>query len=243
MLFAYKLMNNRIVMKKNIILVIALFLFSFHLKAQEKSKPFDFSIRIGPNISWMKSNSDAVNMGGAIIGFSWGALFEFPLKDNFSLASGFNIHFSGGKVDYTGLYQTIPVIINERYTMKYLELPLMIKIKTNEVNGVLYYGQLGLGSSFRLNSRVDRTFRRLPSSSIPSTFDRENLNSDNLTSFIRESLLIGIGGQYALQENLKLFGGLNFNNGFTDILKKGPYNDSDPKVIANFVEVNVGLYF
>jgi long-subunit fatty acid transport protein len=68
-------------------------------------------------------------------------------------------------------------------------------------------------------------------------------NSDNLTSFIRESLLIGIGAQYRLQDNLKLFGGLNFNNGFTDVLKKGPYNTNDPKVISNFVELNIGLFF
>ena len=118
----------------------------------------------------------------------------------------------------------------------------MLKIKTNEVNGILFYGQIGLGTSFRLNSRVKRSFQ-LPMSSSLAAIRSEDVNSDNLTSFIRESLIIGIGGQCALQDNLKLFGGLNFNNGFSDILKKGPYNSSDPKVISNFVELNVGLYF
>ena len=230
-------------MKKNIILIVVLFLFASVLNAQETSKPFAFSVRVGPNISWFKSNADAVEFNGPMIGFSWGALFEFPLQDNFSCVSGFNIHFAGGKINYTGLNQSIPVIVDEQYTLKYLELPVLLKIRTNETKGYSFYGQLGLGTSFRLNSRVSRTFKLPPNSTSTSGFERQKLNSDNLTSFIRESLIIGIGAQYSLQQNLKLFGGLNFNNGFTDILKKGPYNTSDQKVISNFVELNVGLYF
>lgn len=230
-------------MKRNIVLIIVLILYSVALKAQLNSKPFDFSIRIGPNVNWFKTNSDAVNSVGPTLGFSWGALFEFPLQDNFSIVSGFNIHFAGGKINYTGLNQSIPVIINEQYTLKYLEFPAIFKIRTHEENGISYYGQIGLGTSFRLSSKVDRTFKLPPNSTSTSGFERQKLNSDNLTSFIRESILFGIGAQYSLQKNLKLFGGLNFNNGFTDILKKGPYSTIDPKVISNFVEFNVGLYF
>ena len=242
---ACALTNNDISMKTNIVAIVFLILFASALKAQETSKPFNFSVRVGPNISWLKSNSDAAEAKGPIIGFSWGALFEIPLQDNFSCVSGFNIHFAGGKISYTGLNQRIAVVVDEQYTMKYLELPVILKLRTHEVNGYSYYGQLGLGTSFRLSSRVSRTFKAVPglSSSFPPTFERQELNSDNLTSFIRESLIIGVGAQYSLQKNLKLFGGLNFNNGLTDILKKGPYNTSDPKVISNFVEINVGLYF
>ena len=231
-------MNNRITMKNNIVLILVLILFSYASKAQDKAKPFDLSIRIGPNVNWFKSNSAAVKGDGLALGFTWGALFEFPLKDNFSYVGGFNIHFVGGELNYTGLNQSIPVIVNEKYTIKYLELPVIFKLRTKEENGILYYGQVGLGTSFRLNSRVARSF-----SSSTATFEPQELNSDNLTSFIRESLIVGIGAQYSLQNNLKLFGGLNFNSGFTDILKKGPYNTSDPKVISNFVEFNFGLYF
>jgi len=229
-------------MKNYIVSILVMILFSSALKAQDTTKPFNFSVRVGPNVNWFKSNSDAVKGDGLSLGFTWGALFEFPLKDNFSYVGGFNIHFAGGKIDYMGLNQTIPVIVDEKYTLKYLELPVIIKLRTNEVDGVLYYGQVGLGTSFRLSSRVERSFILPPNSSSPN-FESQALSSDNLTSFIRESLIIGIGAQYSLQKNLKLFGGLNFNNGFTDILKKGPYNTSDPKVISNFVEFNFGLYF
>ena len=228
-------------MKKNIVLMIILILSSVAMKAQDKAKPFNFSFRMGPNLSWLKSNSDAVSNGGSILGFSWGALCEFPIQSNYSFLSGFNIHFAGGKVNFAGTKDGSAVFVDERYSIKYLELPLMLKIKTNEVDGVLFYGQIGLGTAFRLNSRVKRSFQLPVSSSF--YIAPEDVNSDNLTSFIRESMLIGLGAQYAFQENLKLFGELNFNNGFTDILKKGPYNTADPKVISNFVELNVGLYF
>lgn len=228
-------------MKKNIVLIFVLIAFSTALNAQERVNPFNFTFRMGPNLSWFKSNSDEVSVDGSIVGFSWGALCDFPLQHNYAFVTGFNINFAGGKVDYAGVRESQSVMINERYSLKYLELPMMLKIKTNEVNGILFYGQIGLGTSFRLNSTIKRTFDVPPSSSV--YFASENKNCDNLTSFVRESLIIGIGAQGALQDNLKLFGGLNFNNGFTDILKKGPYNTSDPKVISNFVELNIGLCF
>jgi opacity protein-like surface antigen len=228
-------------MKKNTIIILALILFASTLKAQEVKKPFNFTFRMGPNLSWMKSNSDAVSPDGSIIGFSWGALCEFPVQNNYAFVTGFNINFAGGKVNYAGIKQSTPVLINERYSLKYFELPLMLKIKTNEVDGFLFYGQIGMGTSFRLNSRVKRSF--LSTSTTGLYIAPEDNNSDNITAFIRESLLIGLGAQYAIQDNLKLFGGLNFNNGFTDVLKKGPYNTNDPKVISNFVELNIGLAF
>jgi len=242
LLFAYSLMYNRNTMKKNTIIISVLILLASTLKAQEGTKPFNFTFRMGPNLSWLKSNSDAVSPDGSIIGFSWGALCEIPVQTNYAFVTGFNINFVGGKVDYAGLVQGQTEMVKERYSLKYLELPVMLKIKTNEVNGVLFYGQIGLGTSFRLNSRVKRSFQNPPSTSSYYAID-EDKNCDNITSFIRESLLIGIGAQYRLQDNLKLFGGLNFNNGFTDVLKKGPYNTNDPKVISNFVELNIGLFF
>jgi hypothetical protein len=127
-------------MKRNLIILTVLMLFSFTMKAQDKAKPFNFSFRMGPNLSWMKSNSEAVNKDGSILGFSWGALCEFPIQNNYAFVSGFNINFAGGKIDYQGLKQGTPVLINERYSLKYLEMPLMLKIKTNEVNGILFYG-------------------------------------------------------------------------------------------------------
>jgi hypothetical protein len=242
LLFAYSLMYNRNAMKRNTIIILALILLISTLKAQEAAKPFNFTFRMGPNLSWLKSNSDAVSPDGSIIGFSWGALCEIPVQSNYALVTGFNINFAGGKVNYEGLVNGQTEMVNESYSLKYLELPVMLKIKTNEVNGILFYGQIGLGTSFRLNSRVKRKYQSL-SGIAPSVVVNEDKNSDNLTSFIRESLLVGIGAQYTLQDNLKLFGGLNFNNGFTDILKKGTYNVNDPKVISNFVELNIGLLF
>ena len=227
-------------MKKNIVLIIVLIFFTSALNAQGRIKPFNFTFRMGPNLSWLKSNSESVSNDGSIVGFSWGALCEFPVQENYSFVTGFNINFAGGKIDYSGLKQGLAVIVNEKYSVKYLEVPLMLKIKTNEVDGILFYGQIGLGTSFRLNSEINRSFQD-PASSVYIT--PEIKNGDNLTSFVRESLLIGIGAQVPLQDNLKIFGGLNFDNGFTDILKKGPYNGSDPKVISNFVELNIGLYF
>ncbi|NWJ51895.1 MAG: PorT family protein [Bacteroidetes bacterium] len=230
-------------MKTTNVLIALLILFSTTVYGQESVKPFYFSFRMGPNISWLKSNSDNVHSDGAILGFSWGALCDVPIQDNLYGVSGFNIHFAGGKTSYLGTYNSNPANFKETYTIKYLELPVMLKIRTREVDKLSFYGQMGLGTAFRLNARVDRTI--IPTAPSQSSIGvlSENINSDNITAFIRESLLIGVGAEYSLRDNLKVFGGLNFNNGFTDIIKKSPYNTSDPKMISNILEFNVGIYF
>lgn len=230
-------------MKATRVLIIALILCSTTIYGQENPKPFYFSFRMGPNISWLKSNSDNIHSNGAILGFSWGALCDVPIQDNLYGVSGFNIHFAGGKTNYTGIYNNSSAIFRETYSIKYFELPVMIKIRTKEIDRLSFYGQMGLGTAFRINARVDRTI--IPTAPSPSSAAviSENINSDNITAFVRESLLLGVGAEYAIQENLKIFGGLNFNNGFTDIIKKSPYNLSDPKMISNILEFNLGIYF
>ena len=230
-------------MKTTKVLIALLILFSTAVYGQSNVKPFYFSFRMGPNISWLKSNSDNVSSNGAILGFSWGALCDVPIQDNLYGVGGFNIHFAGGKTTYPGIYNNLPANFRETYSIKYLELPVMLKIRTREVDKLSFYGQMGLGTAFRLNARVDRTIIPTSPSSGSAVIVSENINSDNITAFIRESLLIGIGAEYAVQDNLKLFGGLNFNNGFTDIIKKSPYNTSDPKMISNILEFNIGVYF
>ncbi len=236
-------MKNESTMKSVKVLIVLMILFSTTVKAQENEKPFYFSFRMGPNISWLKSNSDNVHSDGAIVGFSWGALCDVPVRDNLYGITGFNIHFAGGKTNYTGIYNNSTADFQETYRIKYLEIPAMIKIRTKEVEKLSFYGQMGFGTAFRLNARVDRTIRPLSTSLSSGEIVSQNMNSDNITAFIRESLLVGVGAEYTIQENLKIFGGLNFNNGFTDILKKSPYNKSDPKMISNILEFNVGIYF
>lgn len=236
-------LENEFAMKTIKLLIILLILFSTTGYGQENQKPFYFSFRMGPNISWLKSNSDNVQSNGAILGFSWGALCDVPIQDNLYFVGGFDIHFAGGKTNYIGNYNNSTANFNETYNIKYLELPVMIKVRTKEINKLSFYGQMGLGTSFRLSAKVDRTI--IPISTTQGTAESlsQNVNSDNITAFIRESLLIGVGAEYTIQENLKIFGGLNFNNGFTDIIKKSPYNTSDPKMISNIFEFNMGIYF
>jgi len=230
-------------MKTSNVLLVLLMLISTTVFGQESVKPFYFSFRMGPNISWFKSNSDNIHSDGAILGFSWGALCDVPIQDNLYGVGGFNIHFAGGRTSFLGTYNSQPANVKEDYSIKYLELPAMIKIRTREVDKLSFYGQMGLGTAFRLNAHVDRTIMPTIPSSGSASVITENLNSDNITAFIRESLLIGVGAEYSVQNNLKVFGGLNFNNGFTDILKKSSYSPEDPKMISNILEFNIGIYF
>jgi hypothetical protein len=89
--------------------------------------------------------------------------------------------------------------LSRAYSVKSLEIPLTLKMRTNEMNGLRYYGQIGLGTSFRFGAKVEDefTFIGLPT----TTYDK--VNYDDI-SFLRESLIIGLGAEYTLDAELPL---------------------------------------
>ncbi len=221
-----------------------IFLFTFliltGLTSNAQFKKYTFGLKAAPQIAWMKANTDDYQGNGAKIGFSWGFVSEFAFSENHCLATGFNILFNGGNLKYeeqdnSGNTGTL----SRAYSVKSLEIPLTLKMRTNEMNGLRYYGQIGLGTSFRFGAKVEDefTFIGLPT----TTYDK--VNYDDI-SFLRESLIIGLGAEYTLDAGTTLSAGLALNNGFTDILSgKNKLTGKKEKAALNFVELNVAVLF
>ncbi|OPL13491.1 MAG: hypothetical protein AVO34_06380 [Firmicutes bacterium ML8_F2] len=230
-------------MKKHLIIFL---LFSFLAAATTvaQQKPFVFGFQAGPNIGWMKPDAAGYSSDGVKIGFSWGFIADFYLMENYGITSGFDVIFLNGGIRMphhkVNAPDTISGILNRKYRLKYIQIPLTLRMRTKELGPFRIYGKIGLGSSFLIGAKADDEF-------IPPTGEplKEEVDIYDDITFMRESLILGAGVEFLLGGSTSIIAGLVFNNGFMDILKG--QNNTDPtinnKAFANFLAFNVGIVF
>jgi len=224
-------------MKNRFTLTLLLIVLFFTANAQYK--PFNFGFKVAPHVGWMKPDADNYTSDGAKIGFGWGFISEFNFSENHSIATGFNMIFDGGKLKFPGKSGADTGTFVRNFSLKYIELPLTLKMRTNDINGLKYFGQIGFGTAFSTGTKVKDTFTHGNTTVTTDKYKYEK------TAFLRESLIVGAGAEYTLDAGTVLGGGITFNNGFTDVLTgvNSKDNSQKEKATPNFIEVNVFVLF
>jgi hypothetical protein len=225
-------------MRTKTTLVVLLTLVTYAANAQ--FPPYYFGLKAAPQISWIRPNTDNYEGAGAKIGFAWGFIAEFNFTENHSIATGFNMLFNGGKLKFPAVQDGDTGSTIRDYSLKYLEIPLTLKMKTNDINGMRYFGRIGLGSAFNIGAKKTDEFTPKGGSAITGT----KANYDDVALF-RESLIVGMGVEYAIKEGPKLGAELTINNGFTNILTGKNTLDSglNEKATSNFFELAISVLF
>jgi hypothetical protein len=196
--------------------------------------------RIAPNVGWLKPEARLYENDGAVFGFSWGFISEFPLAENYNISTGFNIVFNNVKLKYPHIISDSGTIY-KKYSLKYLEVPLMIRMKTTDRGGPVFYAQIGLGLGMRLDAKGEGSFVTDAGNSID--IERDNISEE--INLLKASMLIGLGLEYPVGASSKIITGLQFNNGFTNVLKGQNlvHPNTEHAAIPNFVEMNLGFLF
>ena len=227
------------------ILIVCLLLVAFGTLGYSQQKPFLFGFKVGPNIGWIRPDAEDYERESVEPGFAWGFLADFFLMENYYIGTGFNIVYLNGNLKYPhgmkmGGDTLTPGTLQRKYKLKYVEIPVVFKMKTRDFGKFRFYGQIGLGTSFLIGAKADDKF----TADNGAVVEEEN-DIENEITFVRESLILGVGAQYSLGGSSAIFAGFTFDNGFTDILKRE--NVLDPTIyqkgFANYFEFNVGMLF
>lgn len=223
------------------ILLILLLAFSGFYSAQAQYKSISLGFRAAPGIGWFKSDQENYNTEGVVPCFAWGLVTEFYFAENYAFATGFSFDFLNGKLSYPMMGVQNAGLLTRKYRLKVLEIPAMIKMKTNEINGLRYFGQIGLGGGVRLNSKAEDVFTE--SGKPEQTTDFRLIDSQ--TRLFRASLIVGAGVEYPFDNSTSLVAGINFNNGFTNVLKgDNSVNSSlEHHGVPNSVELSIAIMF
>lgn len=230
-------------MKKNI-LIILVFLFISTSIAQAQQKPFVFGFKAGPNFGWMKPDSKGYESMGLKVGFSWGFIADFFLMENYGIATGFDVVFLNGGIkmpyqDVVGI-DTITGSLSREYKLKYIQIPISFKMRTNELGKFKIFGQIGLGTNFLIGAKSKDEFTIDNGTVEPA---EEDIYDD--IAFMRMALILGAGVEYNLGGSTSLFLGITYNNGFLDVLKgENTVDDNiNNKAFANYISLDIGIVF
>ncbi|RZK54223.1 MAG: PorT family protein [Pedobacter sp.] len=219
-------------MKKAAIAILFL-LFTVNLFAQE-NRVGNYGFRLGltahPNFGFIKAEGGKGN--GVNLGFSYGLIGDFNFAENYSFSTGLTITTINGKsteVNSAQYQLGNTAAVDIKYMMQYVELPLTIKLKTGDYNGVRWYGQFGLSNDVRISARQD--------AKSGNNVLANDVNSSDWTKFYRAGLIIGAGGEFNIGNKASIMAGLTLNNGFTNI------TDNSYSVKNHFVAINFGVFF
>lgn len=205
--------------------------------ADDDSKSFRFGLKAAPNFGFIHTDTKELKNDGSQVGFTFGLLGDFIIGGdrNYAFSTGLLLNNVGGKT-------TFPfnnVNLNRSTKYQYIELPLTLKLMTNEIGYITYYGQIGADAAFNIAAKSDYdTFDQ--TGKLVRMTDEDVMDN---TELFRASLIVGAGLQYNFSGNTSLLLGLTYNSGFTNILKDVKVGDTELKARQNYIELTVGMYF
>lgn len=252
-------------MKKSALLpiLIAMIFMSRSAFAQgtDDSRLFHFGLKVAPALSWFKPNDKKFTNDGSKLGFGYGLITEFGFSKNYAFSTGLEVLNAGGKLGFPkSPDSTFYLVLNEdvtpsrtdtfllqqrNYKLRYVNLPLLLKLKTNQLGAMTYFGQFGFDLSFKWQAMADDD---VILNGTPSTRNTVDISKD--INFIRLALNVGLGAEYNLAGSTSLVFSLNYNNGFTNALRKNSkmlynkkFNALVQNAIFNYVGLTIGVLF
>jgi len=186
----------------------------------DNDSKFNFGLKLSPTIAWFKAEGTGVESGGAKIGFAYGLIADINFAKNYSFETGIDVTYRGGKTKsiYVDPLTGTTYEGKRTITLQYIELPITLKLKTNEIGYMTYFGRVGFAPGVNIRASND--------------ISKKNVNPINL------SLIVGLGAQYSLGGKTALLLGLTYNNGFLDIAK-----EDNEKLASSFIALDLGIMF
>ena len=215
--------------------VIGLLIFglNFNSNAQE-SKSVVISLTVSPSVGWMSPTNKGYTSDGAKMGIKYGLLMDFRLfeVDNYSFISGFTMNHIGGKMREPSVFENDPGVDLAAsdvavYKLTYIDVPLVIRLKTNEIGYNVFYAVFGSEVGFNVGAKKEYT--RTYGSTSTGSFTEDASNEIKL---FRSSLVFGLGIQRNISGNTNYRIGLTYHNGLTNVMKGKGTEGNEGKAYA-----------
>ena len=235
-------------MKKAFAILAVTLIGATTLNAQSDNR-VRLGIKLSPNMAWIRSDTKGLKADGPLVGYGFGLMVEFPFgaNGNYRFATGLTLLNIGGKTVYsyelnTDSTRTLSTLA-QKTRLRYIEIPLAIKLMTNEIGYMRYFGQLGFDAG--VNMRAKQDFESVVTTnnvSTTSSVDREDVK--DFINPVKLGFQIGGGAEYNFSGNTSMLIGVAYHSSFTTLYKKNSFTNFDKaKTYADFIELSLGVYF
>lgn len=232
-------------MKKRLIIVMMVICTGL-VQGNAQVKPFRFGIKLSPNVSWLRPQTEGYESDGALMGFGWGFISDITLTDNYFFSTGFDMDWNYAKLYYPHMMEGIDGegTLYRTYKMKAIDIPLSIKMRTNQFDKFAFFGQLGIVVGFNLSAKSEDQFEYMNNQEKVLTPVDENEIGDEIT-LVRSFVLFGGGVEFFLDESTSLMASITYKNGLTNVLDgTNDVNTSlSEKAFLNYLQLNLGIIF
>lgn len=190
-----------------------------------------------PSVNWMRTSNSVTEHGKPILGYDFGLNADcyFSEDERYSILTGIQISNTGGEISYHSNSGfpfsriTLPALSKIKYQIRYVEIPLALKLKTDQFNRARYWGLFGLSAMVNIASK---------GTSNDGTLKKANINDE--VNLFNLAMNVGIGFDYDIGGNNSVTTGLIFQNGLMDVTTDNTFSD---RTIINSLKLKIGLIF
>ena len=193
-----------------------------------------FKIHADPLAGWFSSHDSDVAAKSAKAGFNFGLTFNKYFHENYAFSTGLSLITAGGNISYNNAFTLElkdPAKINPEsklvYSIRYLAVPIGLKLRSNQIGYVSIFANVGLDPKFILGGKVE-----VPSLNIAKE------NADNMLSRLSMGYHVIGGVEYSLGGTSAIVLGIRFDSNFTDATKH-----PDTKIMHKMLGLHLGFNF
>jgi opacity protein-like surface antigen len=199
---------------------------------------FHFGLKASPTINWLRVDEQGWESDGSRIGMSYGLMTEFAITKNYAFATGLEINYRGGKFKgkrFADDVNFVDASITQK--LQYVEVPIGLKLKTNEIGYITYYGLFGAlpGVLVKASENVDFSDNKWT--------DLEKNGNQSSFYVFNAHLNVGAGIEYNIGGNTSITAGIHYNNGLLDIYKGPKDQDLSAQIRTDAIVLNFGIFF
>ena len=158
-------------------------------------------------------------------GIIYGAMldYDFTSEDRYYLHTGLMMHHTGFNLEHITATGANEVTETSEVNVNYLELPLILKLKTDDIGYLRYFGQFGLNNAIKVGEKL-----------------QDGPQGGSLTEASNFNIGLNMGGgiEYAVSPQTSAVGGVYYVNGFSKV-----FDNSAGSVKQNQLAIRLGVYF
>ncbi len=196
-------------------------------QGSRNNSEYRFAFVLSPQLSWISSDNDKIESNGSLFGYNFGIEADKFFAENYAISTGLTINTTGGKLKYKQAveFSGKPFEPNSdfEYRLKYIRIPLGLKLQTNDFQRMGFYGIFGLSGLVRIK-----------------TNNGSGRNIDSEVNIFNLDYHFGGGAHFSVGGDSYIKFGIVYNQGITDVTDNKTFDD---KAVLNRLVFNLGVIF
>ncbi|UOQ54581.1 porin family protein [Hymenobacter cellulosivorans] len=219
---------------------LLLALLTLGASAGTASAQVEIGLKLSPSITYLRTDSpSALNFRNdkSKLSLGGGLVVDYFFGQNYAFSSGLMLTGKGGTIRYYDANTRNDE--TQKISLQYLEVPITVKLFTNDVaTDTKLYFQLGGSAGALIAGRINDGKRYIA----PGAKESESIKHFIVPD---AAVIIGAGAEYQVGQSTKVFGGLSYHRGLVNIDKyfDKDYGFQDVTLKNNEFALDLGLKF